>query len=113
MPSSGIDRVGILGINGDRFDVLDVGMIRWRHAVPVVAAILAAKYAIQGSNDQNFGVAVKHSHGSDGLTVHPRQGIPFLAAVAAAEDVANLLAGYAPGRNIDVLWVLRIDHDVV
>ena len=97
MPGTGINCVGILRIDRDGFDVLDISVVCGRHAFPAVAAIVAAEDAVKRSGHQYFGIPAEHCHGADGLTVHRGQCAPVLAAVASTKDVANLLAGYAPG----------------
>src|SRR5436853_7690196 len=45
--------------------------------------------------------------------MHSSEGLPFFAAITCAENIADLLARYAPCGNVDVFGILRIDGDVV
>src|ERR1700674_3326011 len=95
MPGSGIDNVRIFGIDGDGFDVLDDTVVR-RNALPIVAAIVAAVNAIEGSGDDHFIVGSRYGHGAHRFAMHPRQSFPVLAAVASAANVACVLPLHAP-----------------
>ena len=55
VPRAGVHDVGILRVNRDRLDVLDFGMACGRHALPIVAAVVAAEYAIERARYQNLG----------------------------------------------------------
>src|SRR5258706_6670741 len=113
VPGSGIDGVGILGIDSDRFNVLNVGGIRGRQTLPGIATIFGTKDAIERARDQYLGITLVHSQGTDRVSVHRGQVVPVAATVAGTENFANLLARYAPRRNINTVGILRIDGDMV
>src|SRR3954466_11682867 len=45
--------------------------------------------------------------------MHSSERLPFFAAITCAENVADLLARYAPCGNVDVFGILRVDGDVI
>ena len=113
VPGAGINHVGILGIDGDRFDVLEFGLAGRRNLLPAIAAVLALENAIQRARYQDVGIAGKDGHGAHRFSMHARQGFPVVAAIMRAIHVAGLLILDAPGGNINVFGILRIDDDVI
>jgi hypothetical protein len=113
VPGSGIDGVGILGIDRDRFNILDVGGVRGRQALPGIAAIVAAIDAIERAGDHYVGITLVHGQGADRFAVHRGQRLPVWPPSTGAEDFADLLARSAPRRHINTVGILRIDGDVV
>ena len=54
MPGAGIDDIGILGIDSDRFNILDLGMVGRGEPLPTIATIFAAEYSVQRTSHQHF-----------------------------------------------------------
>jgi hypothetical protein len=113
VPGSGVYSIGILGIDRDGFNILDLGGIRGRHALPCIATIFAAEDAIQRARNQNVGIALEHTQGADGFAVHRRQRSPGGAPIIRGKNLADLLAGCAPCRHINMIGIFGVDGNVV
>ena len=112
MPGTGVNRIRILRIDGERLDVLHNAVIRG-NPLPVIASIGAAVYTIQCPSNHDFFIRRRNCHGAHALVMHRGQGFPVYAAILGAKDVARVLIQHAPRRNKNSLLVVRIERDVV
>src|SRR6267143_721617 len=96
MPGSGGHHTRVLWIDGDGFNVLDVGVVRRRNPLPMAATILAAVHTIQGASHQDLRIGSSNCHSSHRLATHSGYGFPILTSVASAENIARTLVLHAP-----------------
>ena len=69
VPGSGINSIRIFRINGDRLDVLDLCVIRWRHAMPIVAAIIGAEHTVERADHDDVFIRRRNRHCTDAFVV--------------------------------------------
>ena len=112
VPGAGVNDVGVARVDGHRLDVLDLGVMLGRDALPGVAGVAGAEDAVERARHQGVVIGDRHSQGADGLAVHAGQGFPGLAPVVAAEDVATAVL-HAPGGDVEGVGVGWVDQDVI
>src|SRR5712664_1001461 len=110
MPSARVHNVGISRIDGDGLYVTDIGMVRGRDQIPMLATVAAAKNSIQRAGNQNVRIRMRHRESSDRLAVHAFQGLPLLAAIGAAEDISAIVL-YTPRGRVDQSCASGMEDD--
>ena len=112
VPGAGVDDLGVVRIDGQRLDVLELGMSRRRDPLPRLACIAAAEHAIEGARDQDLGIRCRQRERAHRLAVYAREHVPGAAAVIAAKNVAAVGLD-APRGGVDRLRMSGIEHDVI
>src|SRR5262249_22087617 len=112
VPGPGVDGVGILGIDGDGFNIVNV-QVSGGNLLPVLAAVGAAEDAIERAGHEGFGIGGSKGHGANRFAVHVGNGFPGFSGIVGAEQIARALVLYAPCGGEDCVRVLGIDYEVV
>ncbi len=113
VPGARIDYVRIHGVDGNRFHVLDLGVMFGRNALPGIASVAAAENAVERAGDQHPGIRRRNGQSANRLAMEIGDRIPAAPAVAGAEHIAGGRGIHAPRGHIHDLGVVGIDHDVV
>jgi hypothetical protein len=124
MPSSGVNDVRILRINGGGHEVphngvirRDLGVVRC-HLLPGRSSIPRAEYAVQRSDHQRVVIAGGHGQSTNRLALHFGEGFPGRTAVIRTKYTTLIVVIESPTCRIDgrgVGWVKYdvIDHEVI
>ena len=112
MPGAGVDRLRVLGIDGDGLHLVELRAVGRADLVPVQTAVFAAEDALQGAHHQHFRIRGRLRQCANGLSIHRRALDPGLSGIVADEKSAVGMVHH-PGSDIDGLGICLIHHDVV
>ena len=111
VPGSRVDDGGICGIDGQRFDFVDLVTAGRADLGPGCAGIAGAIDALERSRKKNMWIGRRLRQGLHGLALEERDFMPGAAGIVA--DPQTAVVGVLPGPDVERRGVGGIDHDVV